>query len=319
MLEKIMDALSLAYRQKESVYAVGKAFSSMFESGGDFFKKIIAVFVAFIEMFGSVLFDTGITPRGQQLDLTGYNLVFCDEFEGDTLDTDIWEYRASGSRRYGYNAPSQVSVKDGNLNIRGEYLEDGEYGPGWYVGMINLKQYYCRGYFEIRCICNKGNDFWSAFWFQADHPYDHDISNGGIGGAEIDIFESCSSGIPKSAGCVISTVHCNGYDDDVENIDSRNIGKFKGQNIYDEYNTYGLEWNEEEYIFYINGVETGRTSWASGVSEVPEMLIVSLEIPDKVSYAEDSGHTTDFIVDYVKIYQKSDDMGNTAINENTPL
>lgn len=308
MLEKIMDLLDLAVRQKEAIYGVGRAFSSMLESGGDFFRKVIALFLAFFEMFGSVLFDTGITPKGEKLDLTGYSLVFSDDFDGDSLNTDVWAYRGSGSRRFGYNAPGQVSVKDGNLNIRGEYREDGEYGPGWYVGMINIKQYYCRGYFEIRCKCNKGNDFWSAFWIQADHPYDHDISKGGIGGAELDIFESVSADKNCSKNCVTSTVHCNGYDDDEENIDSCNIGKFKGKNIYDEYNTYGLEWTEDEYIFYINGVETGRTSWASGVSEVPEMVIVSLEIPDKVNYKTDSGFTTDFTVDYVKIYQKPADI-----------
>ncbi len=308
MLEKIMDLLDLAVRQKEAVYGVGRAFSAMLESGGDFFKKVIALFLAFFEMFGSVIFDTGMTPKGEKLDLTGYSLVFSDDFDGDSLNTDVWAYRGSGKRRFGYNAPGQVSVKDGNLNIRGEYLEDGEYGPGWYVGMINIKQYYCRGYFEIRCKCNKGNDFWSAFWIQADHPYDHDISKGGIGGAELDIFESVSADKNSSKNCVTSTVHCNGYDDDVENIDSCNIGKFKGKNIYDEYNTYGLEWNEDEYIFYINGVESGRTSWASGVSEVPEMVIVSLEIPDNVTYETDSGFTTDFVVDYVKIYQKPEDI-----------
>lgn len=303
-MEKIMDVLKFAYRQKDAVYRVGRVISAAFSNGFSV-KKITAVLIATVEMFGSVLFDCGLTPLGQELNLDGYNLVFCEEFDGDELNTDIWNYRASGSRRYGYNSQSQVEVKDGNLIINGEYRENGEFGPGWYVGMINLKQYYCKGYFEIRCICNKGADFWSAFWFQADHPYDHEISKGGIGGAELDIFENNNStdNIFKR-NCVTQTVHCNGFDDDVENIDSQTIGRFKGKNIYDEYNTYGLEWTDDEYIFYINGVETGRTSWAAGVSEVPEMLIVSLEIPDYVSYAADSGFTTQFTVDYVKIWQK---------------
>ena len=42
----------------------------------------------------------------------------------------------------------------------------------------------------MRCKINKGTGFWSAFWIQASNPYNHDISRGGIGGAEIDIFES---------------------------------------------------------------------------------------------------------------------------------
>ena len=54
----------------------------------------------------------------------------------------------------------------------------------------------------------------------------------------------------------------------IENIDSRNLGKFKGKNIHEEYNTYGLEWTDSEYIFYVNGVETRRTSFSKGVSQV---------------------------------------------------
>lgn len=48
-------------------------------------------------------------------------------------------------------------------------------------------------------------------------------------------------------------------------------------NPYEEFNTYGLEWNEDEYIFYINGVETFRTSFG-GVSQNPEYVILSVEM-----------------------------------------
>ena len=102
---------------------------------------------------------------------------------------------------------------------------------------------------------------------------------------------------------VSQTIHCNGGDGDRENIDSRMLGSFKGNDIYETYNTYGLEWTDSEYIFYINGVETTRSSFSLGVSEVPEEVIVSLELPEKISKEKD--YTTSFIVDYVKIWQKA--------------
>ena len=55
------------------------------------------------------------------------------------------------------------------------------------------------------------------------------------------------------------------------------IGYYFAENPYDEYNTYGLEWNPDEYIFYINGVETGRLS-TGGVSDNPQYLILSCEV-----------------------------------------
>ena len=307
-LESIMDALNFAYRQKAAVYAVGDFFKNFFANGFSF-KKIFAGFMVIIEMFGSVLFDKPVTPRGPELDLEGYNLVFCDEFEGNALDTDAWGYRASGARRNGFNAESQVEVKDGNLYLTAEYRENGMYGEGWYAGMISLKEHYCRGYFEIRCKCNKDKGFWSAFWIQADSPYDHYKSQGGVGGAELDIFEAMSGDalLKKNRNVVSQTIHCNGWDDDVENIDSRCVGDFKvGRDIYDEYNTYGLKWTEDEYIFYINGVESARSSFANGVSQVPEEVIVSLEIPSEIpeKIAKNKDYSTQMVVDYVKIYQQ---------------
>ena len=306
MLEQLMDLLKLAYRQKASVYAVGNFFSNFFN---DFsLKKIFAGFMVILEMFGSVIFDTPVTPRGSELDLTGYNLVFEDEFNGDSLDYTKWEHWREGVYGPGYLADSQVDVKDGALTLSAEYLEDGKFGPGWYAADIQLKEKYKRGYFEIRCICNSGPDFWSAFWIQADHPYDHEISNGGIGGAELDIVESISSyqSSPFLKNAVTQTVHCNGGDDDVENIDSRNLGKFKGKNIHEEYNTYGLEWTDSEYIFYVNGVETRRTAFSKGVSQVEETVRVSMCTPpvDEITLPHD--FRTEFKIDYVKIYQKSD-------------
>ncbi|MBO4798143.1 MAG: hypothetical protein J5494_05160, partial [Candidatus Methanomethylophilaceae archaeon] len=89
-----------------------------------------------------------------RLESEGYSLVLDEPFDGESLNFDIWEYRANGARRAGYNAASQVSVADGNLILTGEYRTEGEYGEGWYGGMIALKQWYTRGYFEARIIAS---------------------------------------------------------------------------------------------------------------------------------------------------------------------
>ncbi len=304
MLERLMDLMKFAYRQKAAVYRVGEVFTSIFANGFHP-KRILAFIIAFFEMFVGIA-DRGLTPLGQPLNLDGYSLVFCEEFEGDTLNTNDWYYRGLGTRRAGYTGKNQVEVKDGNLVITAEYLENGEYGAGWYAGKIATVKKYNKGYFEIRCKCNDGGEIWSAFWTMPEYPidpYNHETSNGGIGGAEMDIFEAPFGN--KKLGLhnsVSQTIHCNGGDDDAENIDSRCLGFFKGKNIYDEYNTYGLEWNEDEYIFYINGVETARTSFENGTCNVNEEIIVSLELPDEITFDHD--YKTQFIVDYVKIWQK---------------
>lgn len=304
-LEPFFELVKFAPRQQTAFLEFFQIIGSFFKNFS--FKSVTATFMVLSELLGCMLFDTPVTPHGEPLDLTGYALVFEDEFNGSALDTDVWRHRAVGARRTGYNAASQVRVYDGNLVIRGEYRAHGEYGPGWYVGAVALKQWYKQGYYEIRCKCNVGGEFWSAFWIQAKHPYNHELSQGGIGGAEIDIFESMGTRYEKwnDRNAVTSTIHCNGSDDDPENIDSNVVGKFNpGGDISADYNTYGVKWTEDEYIFYINGVESGRTSFANGVSQVEEEVIVSLEIPDEVTHPTD--FCTSMFVDYVRIYQEAD-------------
>ncbi len=302
MEQFLTEKLKFAYRQLWGFNQLGTYFKQLFSFSP---KKIIAAIVAIAEIFGLIIFDTPTTPRGPELDLSGYELVFEDQFEGNALNTNVWQYRGSGARRGGFNAESQVKVEDGNMVITGDYQTDGTYGEGWYTGMVKLKERYCKGYFEIRCKVNEGDGFWSAFWIQADAPYTASVSKGGVGGAEIDIFESIGTPTLLSRNSVTHTIHCAGVDGVQEGFQSRILGEFKGKNIYDEYNTYGLMWTDDEYIFYINGVETARSSFGNGVSEVLEDVIVSLEIPDENKLAEldkDNYHT-EFIVDYVRIYQ----------------
>ena len=237
--------------------------------------------------------------------LENYALVFEDDFDGDTLDLSKWEYRSSGPRRCGFNSPAQVRVENGHLILRQEY-RDGEYGPGWYAGMIRAKQRFLRGYFEIRCICSEAlpGGFWSAFWIQANNPYTPEISRGGPGGAEIDVIEAFR-GRDGTPGVEIN-IHVTGKQGSAARpgeTDHLCVGQFPIPDCYTAFHTYGCEWTEEEYRFYIDGRFVGATNWGDGVSQVDEEVIVSLELPAEFNYAKDI--TSEFVVDYVRIYQKN--------------
>lgn len=300
----LTEVLKLAPRQLWGVEQQWFYLTQIFTSFSP--KKIVASILAIIELFGLTIFDLPTTPRGQELDLTGYSLVFEDEFDGTELDTQAWKYCNSGVRRGGYRAPSQVEVKDGNCVITAEYLEDGEFGAGWYAGDLALREWYKQGYYEIRCKANDGGAFWSAFWIMAAHPYEAEYSKGGIGGAELDIFEANCWDDPMSRNAVSQTIHCAGVDGVQEGFQSYLLGFFKGNDIYNEYNTYGLEWTEDEYIFYVNGVETCRSSFGNGTSQVEEEVRVSLEVPDaeKLESLDKETYHSEFVIDYVRIYQK---------------
>lgn len=261
-------------------------------------KKLTVVFMVIVQALGCVFFDTPMTPSGPELDLTGYNLVFEDEFEGDALNTDLWAFRAEGARRGGFNDRSQVWVEDGKLFLQAEHKEDGTFGPGWYAGMLRTHEEFLYGYYEISCVSARGGGFWSAFWLNSRGMTSAEASAGGVGGAELDIFEAFNYRDRTGQDSVSLNIHVGGYGD---GLTSRGLGNYNGKNIYHEMNTYGMLWTPEEYIFYINGVEAVRSTFNEGVSEFWEYPIISLELPDEIT--EQPGFSTQMIVDSVRIYQ----------------
>lgn len=171
MLDKIYTLLKLSYRE---IWAVEK----LFEYVGNLFstfsiKGFLSTLLAIFEILQMLIFGMPLTPRGEVLDLTGYSIVVYDEFNGEALDTDVWEYRGNGPRRGGFNASSQVEVRDGNLIIAGEYLPDGEYGEGWYTAAIKLKERYKHGYFEIKCKVNDSPAIGAHSGFRQTVPIRH--------------------------------------------------------------------------------------------------------------------------------------------------
>ena len=130
------------------------------------------------------------------------------------------------------------------------------------------------------------------------------VDGTGRDGTEIDIYEGAyyKDGWPKRDS-VSSNLHYDGYGDAHR---STGVGRWFVEKPYDTFHTYGLEWNEREYIFYIDGVETGRSSFG-GVSQNPQWLILSVE-HEFGGWAGDirenaPGGMTDFVVDYVRVYQ----------------
>lgn len=253
----------------------------------------------------------------KKVDMDRFELVWSDEFDGDSLDSGKWKglHFSAGNtlvRKGGYWNMDFAQVKDGNLRISTEYYADGYKGngkPGWYTAGIYTKGLFeqAHGYFEVRCILPKGNGMWSAFWLGCDGM--NNVDGSGKDGAEIDIFESAFYGSPIK-NKVSTNIHYDGYG---EGLQSTNVCEpiLAANNPYEEYNTYALEWNEDEYIFYINGIKTGCSTFG-GASEAAEYLLLSVEVGGSNGVAEDSWagdklepgtETTDFIIDYVRVYQ----------------
>lgn len=313
---------------------------------GKFMTAIVAVFLSICSFLGingvATLVKPTDTPQFQAKD--GWNLVFEDNFDGDKMDTTKWHYsnKEDSVRRGGYWVEDAVFVEDGNLVIRTDYRDDGKLGAGWYTGAIETSSQFHDGtqvmadgfegfsgqygYYEIRCKIPKIYGAWAAFWMMPDGRFKDDTPDTGEDGAEIDIFESPFMYKAVMKNTVSHAIHVDGYGDKIKSLGSPQA-YVKG--LYDDYHTFGLEWNEKEYVFYVDGMETWRTNDKIGtVAKVKEFLFLSVEVggseidgvvtPGKekdengkiVDYwcgnldKNDKEKNYDFVVDYVKVFQK---------------
>ena len=245
--------------------------------------------------------------------------VFADEFDGDSVNRKVWGGHLSDAkasmRRGGYWSKDMITVSDGALHIRTAYYPEGlDGGPaGWYSGAIDTNGRYMQkyGYFECRCILPKGVGQWSAFWMLCKSMSDTTL--GGLNGAEIDIMESPYYYKERAfeRNVTLHTIHIDGYG---EAHQQQGTGHFRiGGDPYSEFHTYGVEWNEDGYTFYIDGKKTGHTDFG-GASQVEEYMLLSVEVGGENgvpgeswagSSIEENGKdfTSDFVVDYVRTYQ----------------
>jgi len=283
------------------------------------FKRVLAFFAVFVQLASAFLFETPTDPDGQALNLDErFVLVWSDEFNDGALNHDVWGghyFYGTGEsegyqRDYSYWNYEQLSFDASNLIITAAKREGGPSETGYYAsaldtspnhvfnknsGAVGYEQTY--GYFETRCILPKGAGLNPAFWLLNEGMFE-DVTTG-VTGCEIDVFETSTDqkNKPDKVGSIYQTIHYGSYNE----FHKQEVqGSFWARNPYEEYNTYGLEWNDKEYIFYINGVETARTAFG-GACQEPLYLIFSLGVDAHVP--DNNDLPAQFVIDYVRAYQ----------------
>jgi beta-glucanase (GH16 family) len=126
----------------------------------------------------------------------GWNLVFSDEFNGDSLDRNKW------ATRYIYNNETLDHFHDEKQRYRdnnNQVVANGQLdliarkGPDdlFESGMIRSFQTFYYGYFEARVFLPSGRGVWPAFWLEGDYDRDGYTHHP----PEIDIFEFVINGV----------------------------------------------------------------------------------------------------------------------------
>lgn len=208
----------------------------------------------------------------------GWNLVWSDEFDGDTIDRTKWGFDVDcwgggNDERQCYTArPENAQVRDGALHIvarrenavgpaqpphRDAALPEAERGKRAAKPFTSArlttkgKADWTYGRIEVRARAPQGQGTWSAVWMLPTEEFYGPWAASG----EIDIMEvvnqgtsckTCADGIENR---VYGTVHFGGEW-------PRN--KYKGKDIAlqptaDNFHVYAVEWRESEIKWFVDG------------------------------------------------------------------
>ncbi|MBM3878564.1 MAG: glycoside hydrolase family 16 protein [Verrucomicrobia bacterium] len=223
-------------------------------------------------------------PEGQR-----WQLAWHDEFEGNQLDETKWNRLGDSKRRDGYWIKEDAYL-DGQGRLVLRTRRDGE---RFTCGAVNTQGKFERafGYYVARCKLPKQPGHWPAFWLMT--PGVSSVGQEGRDGTEIDIVE-----VPWRDGQLTSNLHWDGYGQEHKSAGIR----FTVAGVMEGWHTFSLLWTPTEYVFYVDGKETWRTT-AGGVSQVPEYIKLTEEIGEWAGDIRQAVLPDYFEVDYVRVYQ----------------
>ena len=217
-----------------------------------------------------------------------WKMVWSDEFNGTSLDTDVWSYAPRWNNPVG-ETDRLTSVRGGNLVLT---VDRGAITNNIVGGEVRSRGNYHKtyGYFEARfklphpIPTNMNANFWM-------NGNDRSIS------AEIDIMETHYG----HEGRIQHALHW--FDDDGERV-PQEVRSFTGHGVYDgEWHTISVLWNQEHgYIFYIDGQETFRPTRAR-VSSAPSWIILGVNISNWLNQEAPRDQIPfEVLFDYVRVY-----------------
>ncbi len=233
-------------------------------------------FLLILLFFIGMGFPAWATPPAGQT----WNLVWGDEFNGTTIDSNLW---GSGQKPWGTtdNSPCRITPEDsylenGNLVLR---TRAGSFnGLNYSCGWVYSKVWHAYGYMEIRAQYPVGKGQWPAWWMLREGwPPEFDIAE----------FRGASG---PSNDYMTQAV----YDEAAQWNSSTFGGDYTGWHVY------GFEWGHGFLKWYIDGVLTKTVN----DPDIPTQAMYTILSAGLDSTADAStGFPNYYVIDYFRCYQ----------------
>lgn len=255
------------------------------------------------------------TTQADVPELEGYTLLWNDEFNDASLNTDIWNYEphapgwTNNELQEYTTSTDNVFTKDGSLIIKAIKTTDAT-GKDYYTsGKITTqnKRDFTYGKVVVSAKVPRGQGLWPAIWMMptVQERYGEWPKCG-----EIDILEVLGNQVDTAYG----TIH---YGE--PHAQQQGTYVLKDSTFADAYHEFSVEWEPGEMRFYIDGnLYKTVNDWftaVEGEAEKPypapfnQPFFVQLNLAVGGNWPGNPDETTDFnnaefAVDYVRVYQK---------------
>ena len=209
-------------------------------------------------------------------------LSFAENFDGQKLNTDVWEPVGNGPRRTGWWRPD-AHYLDGKGNLVIKIFKDGD---KYITGGIQTKSKFrfSYGYYEARVKIQTQPGAWSAFWLW---PFDSSAPDA----VEIDIFEY---GFVPNAPQYALHWYQGGHTKSIVHIPYLNPAA--------NWHTFSFYWDKDSMIWYMDG-RTVRKVATNGYKG-DTTIILSAEIGKEAFGNIKEAKLPDYyLVDWVKYWK----------------
>jgi len=236
------------------------------------------------------------------IDLSAYDVTFDEDFDrldvsGRSCETR-WIAHTPWNGDFGYAAFADPSrgfpfvAQDSVLRIEARREPDGRWVSGLLAAWNSCDEGFAQryGYFEARVMLPEGDGMWPAFWLIGADSSDYT--------AEVDVFEHHGD----TPGAFTSTIHVHPHTDGVRRVNAWNGHDLAPEQLYDRFNTFGVEIGERDTVFYFNRKEIWRTETIPELRQ-PFYPLVNLAIAEE-DISDDSPDGGFMFVDYVRVYKR---------------
>ena len=247
-------------------------------------------------------------------EIEGWNIVWQDEFDKDSLDLTKWS-REIGGHGWGNNelqfytdSDSNSYVENGNLILKAQVVPQGIGSSKGlrYYSSARLRTYgkgdWKYGRIEVKAKVASGQGIWPAIWML---PTDW-LFGGWPSSGEIDIMEH----VGYDLGVVHGSVHTEAYN---HKINTKRSSARKIANVDTEFHVYSIIWNKDKISFFIDDVQyflfenDQQGNYKTWPFDQRFHLLINIAVGG--DWPGNPDNSTNFprkmLVDYVRVYEKS--------------